>query len=289
MTVKSRIEKAIRNAVDPVTGSTAPPKIAEAVRHAVFPGGARIRPRLCLAVAHACGDDQPDVTDGAMAALELLHCASLVHDDMPCFDNSNLRRGAPSVHAAFGEPLALLTGDALIVLAFQTIAKTAMAAPQRMGHLITIVGNAVGMPNGIVAGQAWECEPAADLVEYHRAKTGALFVGSSMAGAVAAGADPEPWRALGDHLGSAYQAADDLRDAFSTEEEIGKPVGQDFANARPNLVSEVGVGEAVSRLEAMIEAAVDSIPACAGAAQLRELIVNDSARLVPRNLSRSAA
>lgn len=289
MTAKSRIEKAISRAVDPVTGSNAPPKIAEAVRHAVFPGGARIRPRLCLAVAHACGDDHPAVTDGAMAALELLHCASLVHDDMPCFDNAALRRGVPSVHSAFGEPLALLAGDALIVLAFQAIAKASADAPDRMGRLITIVSNAVGLPNGIVAGQAWECEPAVDLEEYHREKTGALFVGSAMAGAVAAGADPEPWRALGDHLGAAYQAADDLRDAFSTEEEIGKPVGQDTANSRPNLVTKVGVGEAVSRLEGLIDAAVNSIPNCAGASQLKDLIISDAARLVPRSLSRDAA
>ena len=96
------------------------------LRYAVFPGGARIRPRLCLAVAQACGEDQPAVTDAAAAAIELLHCASLVHDDLPCFDDAPLRRGKPSVHRAFGERLAVLAGDALIVLAFETLARAAV-------------------------------------------------------------------------------------------------------------------------------------------------------------------
>ena len=98
---------------------------AAAMRHAVFPRGARIRPRLCLAVAAACGEDAPGVTDAAAAAIELLHCASLVHDDLPCFDDADTRRGRPRVHRAFGEPLAVLAGDALIVLAFQTLAQGA--------------------------------------------------------------------------------------------------------------------------------------------------------------------
>ena len=289
MSASSRIENAIRSATDTATGADAPPKLAEAVRYAVFPGGARIRPRLCLAVARACGEDRPEVTDGAMAALELLHCASLVHDDMPCFDNSDLRRGRASVHVAFGAPLALLAGDALIVLAFQTIARKAAIAPDRLAGLIGIVGNAVGMPTGIVAGQAWECEPAVDLDRYHRAKTGALFVGASMAGAAAAGADPEPWRALGDHLGAAYQAADDLRDAFATPDEIGKPVGQDAENGRPNLVAECGAADSLSRLEGLIKSAVGAIPACPGAANLRELILSDAKRLVPTGLVSAAA
>jgi geranylgeranyl pyrophosphate synthase len=96
-------------------------KLAAAMRHAVFPGGARIRPQLCLAVARACGDSDPALADAAAAAIELLHCASLVHDDLPCFDDAPLRRGRASVHCAFGERLAVLAGDALIVQAFQTL------------------------------------------------------------------------------------------------------------------------------------------------------------------------
>ena len=110
-----------------------PPKLANAVRHAVFPGGARIRPQLCLAVAHACGNDDPLLADAAAVAIELLHCASLVHDDLPCFDDAPTRRGRASVHWAYGESLAVLAGDALIVLAFQTLGLAGGKSPQRMG------------------------------------------------------------------------------------------------------------------------------------------------------------
>src|ERR1700733_7820463 len=118
------------------------------MRHAVFPRGARIRPRLCLAVAAACGEDDPAAADGAAAAIELMHCASLVHDDLPCFDNANTRRGRPSVHRAYGEPLAVLAGDALIVLAFQTIAWGAARSPARLAALVLAMASATGMPSG---------------------------------------------------------------------------------------------------------------------------------------------
>ena len=118
-----------------------PPRLADALRYAVFPGGARIRPRLCLAVAPACGDDDPAASDAAAAAIELLHCASLVHDDLPCFDDADLRRGRPSVHRAFGEPLAVLAGDALIVLAFETLARGARRCARRGSvALVRIIG-----------------------------------------------------------------------------------------------------------------------------------------------------
>ena len=289
MDTKSRIEQAIERAVGRAVGKPAPPKVAGAVRHAVFPGGARVRPRLCLAVAKACGDDQPELTDGALAAVELLHCASLVHDDMPCFDDASTRRGRPSVHVAYGEPLALLTGDALIVLAFETIALAGASAPERIAPLVSIVAAAVGMPNGIVAGQAWESEPAVEVEAYHRAKTGALFVGSAMAGAVAAGADPAPWRALGDRLGAAYQAADDLRDAFAEPDEIGKPAGQDIAHHRPSLVEECGAKDTVSQLEQFVADAIGAIPPCPGEDDLKALIMGEAKRLMPKKLARHAA
>ncbi len=121
MDALARIESSLADAVLSAEASGAPPRLAAAMRHAVFPKGARIRPRLTLAVAAACGDDQPRLASAAAAAIELLHCASLVHDDLPCFDDADMRRGRPSVHRAFGEPLAVLAGDALIVLAFQTV------------------------------------------------------------------------------------------------------------------------------------------------------------------------
>ena len=259
------------------------------MRHAVFPGGARIRPRLCLAVAAACGDNDPDATNAAAAALEFLHCASLVHDDLPCFDDAEIRRGCPSVPAAFGAPLAVLAGDALIVLAFQTLAWGAVKNPARLAPLLLTIGHAVGSPNGIVAGQAWESEPAIDLACYQRAKTGSLFAAACVAGAAAAGAEPEPWRALGEKLGQAYQIADDLLDAVATPEEADKPVGRDNTLGRPNAVARYGVDGALALLDDLAGQAVAAIPDCPGATPLRGLIAQEARRLVPKSLGRQAA
>ncbi|MEI8145378.1 MAG: polyprenyl synthetase family protein [Alphaproteobacteria bacterium] len=289
METRSRIEQALDRALTRACGPKAPPRIAEAMRHAVFPGGARVRPRLALAVARACGDDVPKLTDAALSAVEFLHCASLVHDDLPVFDDAATRRGRPTVHSIYGAPLALLAGDALIVLAFETIALESALQPARTAPLIATVARAVGMPMGITAGQAWECEPEVDLENYHREKTGALFVGSTMVGAIAAGADPHPWRRLGECLGEAYQVADDLRDAFADEEEIGKPVGQDKAHHRPNAVEALGSAGCLKRLRSLISGAIESIPVCPGAGELEALIMNEAKRLVPKNLAQSAA
>ena len=289
MDARTRIERALSAAIARATAPGAPPRLAAAIRYAIFPGGARIRPRLCLAVAAACGDGDPAATEGAAAAIELLHCASLVHDDLPCFDDAPTRRGKPSVHKAFSESLALLAGDALIVAAFQALAYGASGSPQRLGALLRVVGHAAGMPLGIVAGQAWECEPDLDLTAYQRAKTGALFAAATVAGAAAAGAEPEPWRAMGEWLGEAYQVADDIRDAVADPEELGKPVGRDLALGRPSVALRLGVAGAVQRLEVLAAEAVRSIPPCPGSAELRALILGETRRLMPEAAAQRAA
>ncbi len=288
MIASARIERALELAFLRAESPGCPGQLAAAMRYAVFPRGARVRPRLSLAVAHACGEDEPALVDGAAAAIELLHCASLVHDDLPCFDDAALRRGRPSVHKAFDQRLAVLAGDALIVLAFQSLAQVP-AAPQRLAPLVMTLARAVGMPFGIVAGQAWECEPAADVSTYHRQKTGALFAGAAMLGATASGADPGPWRELGEKLGEAYQAADDIGDAASDAEALGKPTGRDAALGRPSLVSAFGVGGALRRLRQLVDEAIAAIPPCPGAADLTTLIAGESMRLVPKDLLARAA
>lgn len=286
MDVAARIEASLADAVLLAEAAGAPPRLAAAMRHAVFPKGARIRPRLTLAVAAACGDDRPALASAAAAAIELLHCASLVHDDMPCFDDAETRRGKPSVHRSFGVPLAVLAGDALIILAFQTLARVAPCAPDRLGTILGAVGDGVGVPFGIVAGQAWECETQVDLSEYQRQKTGALFAAACVAGAAAAGhAEPEAWRLLGDRLGEAYQVADDLRDAVEDEASLGKPVGRDAALGRPSAVAVFGLDGAVARLRQLSEGAVAAIPPCPGQAMLRALMLQEAQRLVPRKLA----
>lgn len=288
MDVTSRIERSLDEAVSLAEVPGCPPRLAAAMRYAVFPRGARVRPRLVHAVANACGEDNPIATEAAGTALELLHCASLVHDDLPCFDAAETRRGRLSVHKAFGEPLAVLTGDALIVLAFQTLSRV-VCVPERLAMLTLTVARSVGVPSGIVAGQAWECESQIDLAHYHRAKTGALFAAATVAGAASAGAEAEPWRLVGEKLGEAYQVADDIRDAAADEEEIGKPVGRDLALGRPSAVIELGLDGAVYRLHELVHGAIDAMPPCRNGSELRSLMLSEAKRLVPKKLAQFAA
>jgi geranylgeranyl diphosphate synthase type II len=282
MDISSRIEQALAAALAAHEIPGVPPRLAHAVRHAVFPGGARIRPQLCLAVAMACGDDDPELADAAAASLELMHCASLVHDDLPCFDDAATRRGQPSVQAAFGVPLAVLAGDALIVLAFQVLGSAAGRSPQRLAPLIATLAAASGMPWGIVAGQAWECEPRVALADYQRAKTGSLFAAATAAGAVAAGGDARAWLPLGERLGEAYQVADDIRDVLSDPAVLGKPIGQDAILGRPSAAHELGLDGAIRHFDQLVAGAIEAVPACLGAPALRALVRAESERLVPR-------
>lgn len=278
------IEAALDRAVAHAEAPGAPPRLAEAIRYAVFPGGHRIRPRLCLSVARACGNDDPAASESAAAAIELLHCASLVHDDLPCFDDAPSRRGKPTIHVAYGEPIAVLTGDALIVLAFETLARGAARHPRRLARLVTLVGRAAGSPAGIAAGQAWESETYVSLSDYQQAKTGALFAAATAAGAAAAGADPEPWRRLGACLGEAYQVADDLSDVACRQEEIGKPAGRDATLGRPNAAAMLGTGGALDRLHRLTREAVAAIPDCQGIATLTAEIEAQARLFLPASL-----
>ena len=289
MTTDIRIEAAIDDALGHATAGSVPPKLAAALHHAVKPGGARIRPTISLAVARACGDDRPRVSDAAAAAIELIHCASLVHDDMPCFDDAAIRRGKPSVHAKYGEALALLAGDSLIVLGFDVLGRVAADHPARAGRLVGEMARYTGMPHGICAGQGWESEEEIDLATYHRAKTGALFTAATRMGALAAGKDPEAWTELGARIGEAFQVADDLLDALEPEAVTGKPAGQDARLARPSAVGELGVPGAIRRLEDILSGAIASIPACPGEAMLAEMVRATAAKLTPAHTPATAA
>jgi geranylgeranyl diphosphate synthase type II len=281
MPLTARIEAAITDAVRVGQSGPAPARLAAALAHATAPGGARIRPTILTSVALACGDDRPHITDLAAAALELIHCASLVHDDLPMFDDADLRRGRPSTHRAFSEPLAVLAGDSLIVLAFDILARVPDADGARALGLIRILGRRTGMPFGICAGQGWESEERIDLSAYHQAKTGALFIAATQMGALAAGQDPDPWEELGARIGEAFQVADDLRDALCDAATLGKPAHQDDLHGRPNAVTRLGVRGAVQRLDAILAGAISSIPKCPGEAQLAQLVRAYADRIVP--------
>jgi geranylgeranyl diphosphate synthase type II len=289
MDFAERIERCLRENIEKNRAPSCPPGLEQAVFHAVFPGGARIRPKICLAVADACGEDHPRVSDAAAASIELLHCASLVHDDLKCFDDSPLRRGRPSVHHAFGEPLAVLAGDALIVLAFQALMRVADHAPERLPRLLEIITHAVGMQAGIIAGQAWECEQEVNLADYQQLKTGSLFAAATAAGAAATGADPQPWLALGQHIGSAYQVVDDILDVAGDAEELGKPIGQDEARGHPSSVREMGLDGARRHFEKVMAGIVEKIPPCPGEARLRVRVIEESRKFLPHALAEHAA
>ncbi|SDJ30065.1 polyprenyl synthetase family protein [Lutimaribacter saemankumensis] len=281
MGLSERIDKAVTDAVAIGQGGVAPRQLSTALSYATTPGGARIRPTILTSVAMACGDDQPEITDAAAAALELIHCASLVHDDLPCFDDAEFRRGKPSVHRAYSEPLAVLTGDSLIVLAFEVLARVAHLDPMRSAQLVLTLARQTGMPGGICAGQGWESEPAVDLGAYHRSKTGALFVAATQMGAIAAGQDAEDWEELGARIGEAFQVADDLRDALYDSETLGKPAGQDDLHGRPNAVAQLGVEGAIKRLTDILSGAIASIPSCPGEAALAHMVRMQAERLTP--------
>ncbi len=289
MDPRKRIKQSLATALDACVSGGSPPKFAAAVRHAVLAGGARVRPRLCLAVAAACGEDDPALTAAAGSAIELLHCASLVHDDLPCFDDAAMRRGQPSVHKTFGEPLAVLAGDALIVLAFQHVTRHATNQPGRLPGLIGILGQAAGAPSGIAAGQAWECEPTVDLSLYQRAKTGALFAAATMAGAASAGVEAAPWERLGLKIGEAYQVADDIHDVASQPAHIGKPAGRDAALDRPSAARQLGLPMAIDRFGLLVDEAVESIPDCPGAGALKSHMLAEAKLFLPEELRRRAA
>ena len=267
-----RIQSVLEAAVARGDAPGAPPLLGRAIRHAVFPGGARIRPQLCIAVAMACGDDDPALADGAAAAIELLHCASLIHDDLPCFDDADVRRGIPTVHVAYGERLAVLAGDALIVAAFETLAFGAMRSPQRLAparrdgrrRRRPAVRHRRGTGLGVRAGAATcptitaprpaRCSP--------RRRWPAPRRPASMPGRGAR---------VGESLGEAYQAADDIRDVVADPAVIGKPVGRDVLLDRPSIAREYGLHEAVRRFDRLVAYATRrdprmrrrSVPACA--------------------------
>jgi geranylgeranyl diphosphate synthase type II len=281
-----RIDKAMTAAISQAQGTsepagTVPGRLAAALNYAVTPGGARIRPTICRSVARACGDDAPDLADRAAVALEMIHCASLVHDDLPCFDDASFRRGKPTLHLAFSEPLAVLAGDSLIIAAFEALAAAGPHHATRALLLLQLLGRHTGMPHGICAGQGWESEAQVDLRAYHRSKTAALFVAATQMGAVAAGHEAQPWAELGARIGEAFQVADDLRDALYDAQTLGKPTGQDKAHSRPSAVEELGVDGAIRRLKDCLGGAIASIPSCPGEAGLAQMVRLYADRMTP--------
>jgi geranylgeranyl diphosphate synthase type II len=238
----------------PVPG-TPPARLHVAMREAVFPGGKRARPTLVCLVADTYRAGEEELTGRAAAAVELVHCASLVHDDLPAFDDAAERRGKPSCHVLFGEPTGILVGDALLTLAFEALAGAPLEESRTSVLLTRLLADATGSRAGIIGGQGLELQTNVDLDAYHSQKTSALFRAAAGGGALAAGAEGDfpKWARFGELIGRALQLRDDLDDCCGVAERIGKPVGQDAANGRPNAVDEFGIDEVRRILDQTVE------------------------------------
>lgn len=232
--LRQKVNAALDRLTAPERAAT--PAIAEALRYAVLGDGKRLRPALLIASGRAVGGREEDLLEPA-CALEMIHAFSLVHDDLPALDDDDLRRGRPTLHVRFGEAAAILAGDALLNLAFQTLARYPEGddfAPRKIAAL-RAVAEAVGLA-GMIGGQALDLEfegraaSAGDLATIHAMKTGALIAASCTAGGILAGGSPGEIRALeryGKSLGLAFQITDDMLDVEGTFEEIGKSPGKD--------------------------------------------------------------
>lgn len=283
MDMTSHIEANVREKIETLTRE-APPKLKKAIRHALFPLGGMVRPKLSLAVAQANGNEDWDLAMSGAVAVEFLHNASLVHDDLPCFDDALLRRGKPSVHTAYGEDVAVLTGDGLIAAAFETIAENGSKNPMKTSRMLLELARALGSSRGLVAGQAWEIETRADVSLVHSYKTSALFEAAAVFGAISADVDEEPWRRLAYIIGQAYQSADDLMDTMGSTMLSGKSSGRDSVLGRPNAVFAFGLQGAVDRHEKLMHQALEAVPECKGQQELLELVTKIMLRLCPPGL-----
>lgn len=240
----------------------------EAMRYSLFAGGKRVRPILCLAAAEAIcpSDDQAQALLPIACALECIHTYSLIHDDLPAMDNDALRRGKPTNHMLYGDGQAVLAGDGLLTWAFELITNrehNTLTAEQRL-DIVHIISLAAG-PLGMVGGQSLDiaCEntefPFTTLQTIHKSKTGALITCSVQAGAIGAGGSEEEITALisyGDHIGLAFQIVDDLLNATSTTQELGKAAGSDASRGKATYPAFFGIEQTRQKAKDAVEKAI---------------------------------
>lgn len=261
-----------------------PPRLLEAMRYAVLGGGKRLRPVFCL-WTHAMLTRGSAEARGAAAALdaacalEFVHSYSLVHDDLPCMDDDSLRRGQPTCHVRFDEATAVLAGDALLALAFDTLAAAAWPAPSDAVAAVRVLAEAAGHRQ-LVGGQALDLEAGtreadARLLEaIHKRKTAALIAASFQLGGIAAGAAPGQLAALrqiGMQLGQAFQITDDILDQTSTAQELGKTPGKDLRAGKLTAVSVCGIEVAREQARAHVERAAALLQAWPDSQNLQDL------------------
>jgi geranylgeranyl diphosphate synthase type II len=246
------------------SASTEPRTLHEAMRYSVMAGGKRLRPILALAAYEHCHGDQSRkaaTIHKAMAALEIIHTYSLIHDDLPCMDDDDLRRGIPTCHKKFGEAVAVLAGDALHVVAFQLMAET--GSIQAVLELAEAIGT-----SGMLGGQIADVEAEGQLVSreqitrIHQRKTGALIRGAVRIGAILAGASGKELQFLseyGEKIGLAFQIIDDILDIEGDQSVLGKQVGSDSRNQKATFPGAVGLDEARKSANRLIDEALSLV------------------------------
>jgi geranylgeranyl pyrophosphate synthase len=247
--------------------AAAPEKIHQAIRWSVFAGGKRFRPALVLATGQAFGAT-PESLIKTACAFEMIHTYSLIHDDLPAMDDDELRRGRPTCHVRFDEATAILAGDALQSLAFQTIANDETLTATTRIELIKELSDAAGTPNGMVGGQALDMEAearqvnGAELEEIHRLKTGALIVASARCGAIIGNASGAELFAVGNYasqVGLLFQITDDILDVTATIEDLGKTPGKDARSLKATYPGLYGMEEAKEAAVSAHQAACDAL------------------------------
>ncbi len=245
-----------------------PDAVAAAIRYSLMGEGKRLRAILLLAAYRACGGNGD--ASGLAAAVEVVHAYSLVHDDLPCMDDDDMRRGRPTVHRVFGVPVATAAGLVMVPLAARSAAAAARSLglpPTAVGTIVRELMNAAGA-SGMIGGQLLDLEGEGlalsleELERMHRAKTGALLTASVLLGGLAASAEPATLDALsryGAAVGLAFQIADDVLDVTSTTDQLGKTAGRDVALHKSTYPALLGVAGAVSRAQALVQEACGAV------------------------------
>ncbi len=256
--------------------------IFEAMNYSMKAGGKRLRPLLMQEVCRMFGGSLKEA-EPFMAAIEMIHTSSLIHDDLPCMDNDQYRRGKKSTWAAYGEDMGVLAGDALIVYAFETACRafSISSHPERVGRAIEILAAKTGI-YGMIGGQTVDVEltnqpvPAEKLDFIYRLKTGALLEASMMIGAVLAGADEASVKLTekaASEIGVAFQIQDDILDVTSSQEVLGKPVLSDEKNCKTTYVTLNGLNQAREDVARISQAAIEDIKALPGENRFLEELV----------------
>lgn len=234
-------------------------EVVDAMKYSLTNGGKRLRPVLTLEFCKACGGDRHDAIEAA-CAVEFIHTYSLIHDDLPCMDNDDYRRGKPSCHKEFSEDIALLAGDGLLTHAFQIISDSDMSDSAKAKAVSLLAENAgVG---GMLGGQVLDLKyeignpTVKELLTVHKMKTGALIAAACIMGCIAAGADSAKIAAASRfayYIGIAFQIKDDILDVVGSSDKLGKPIGSDADNNKTTYVTKVGLTKAQSDVEVLTQ------------------------------------